>query len=305
LPGNCVSIVATATATNFTTANPEQVVIRLVPTGVVLPPASSPTAQFTISPIPVNFNVASTFDASSSSPGSGASAITSYAWNFGDGSTGTGKVVSHTYTQSTSPGNSYNVTLTVANDRGLTATTTQAVSVDASPAPAGDWVFSPSKPSVGDTVFFNADGIKPAAGHTITQFSWNFGDGASATGVQSTHVFTIANTYRVVLTVIDDAGQKTVVTKDVEIGTGNPSVVLVVSKTGGLGVQADGSGTTTTSGTTVSSYTFNFGDGSASVSGSGAVVTHTYLQPGTYTVRLTTTDSIGRVGTTTVTVTVP
>jgi len=30
-----------------------------------------------------------------------------------------------------------------------------------------------------------------------------------------------------------------------------------------------------------------------------------YLQPGTYTVRLTTTDSIGRVGTTTVTVTVP
>ena len=305
LPGNCVSIVATATGTNFTAANPELVTIRLVPTGVIQPPAGLPTAQFTISPIPVNFNVASTFDASSSSPGSGASAITSYAWNFGDGSTGTGKVVSHTYTQSTSPGNSYNVTLTVANDRGLTATTTQAVSVDASPAPAGDWVFSPSKPSVGDTVFFNADGIKPAAGHTITQFSWNFGDGASATGVQSTHVFTIANTYRVVLTVIDDAGQKTVVTKDVEIGTGNPSVVLVVSKTGGLGVQADGSGTTTTSGTTVSSYTFNFGDGSASVSGSGAVVTHTYLQPGTYTVRLTTTDSIGRVGTTTVTVTVP
>ncbi|MGH9140504.1 MAG: hypothetical protein ACRD2I_05110, partial [Vicinamibacterales bacterium] len=43
LPGNCVSIVATASASDFATANPEQVIIRLVPTGVILPPASSPT----------------------------------------------------------------------------------------------------------------------------------------------------------------------------------------------------------------------------------------------------------------------
>ena len=50
---------------------------------------------------------------------------------FGDGSSGTGKTVSHTYTQSTSPGNTYNVTLTVTNDRGLGNSTTQAVSVDA------------------------------------------------------------------------------------------------------------------------------------------------------------------------------
>jgi PKD repeat protein len=305
LPGNCVSIVATATATNFTTANPETVVIRLVPTGVILPPAGAPTAQFTISPTPVNFNIASTFDASSSTPGSGASTITSYAWNFGDGSTGTGKTVSHAYTQSTTPGNAYNVTLTITNNRGLTATTTQAVTVTASPAPSGDWVYSPGTPSVGDTVFFNADGVKPAAGHTITQFSWNFGDGSSGTGFQATHVFTTANTYSVVLTAIDDAGQKAVLPKNVAIATGNPAVVLIVSKTSGLSVQADGSGTTTTGGTTISNYTFNFGDGSASVSGSSAVVPHTYLQAGTYTVRLTTTDSIGRVGTTTVTVAVP
>ena len=31
LPGNCVSIVATASASNFATSNPEQVIIRLVP----------------------------------------------------------------------------------------------------------------------------------------------------------------------------------------------------------------------------------------------------------------------------------
>jgi hypothetical protein len=189
LPGNCVSIVATATGTSFSTANPEQVIIRLVPTGVILPPASAPTAAFTISPTPVNFNVASIFDASTSTPGSGASAITSYAWTFGDGSTGSGKVVSHTFVASTSPGNAYNVTLTVTNDRGLTATTTQAVTVDASPAPTGDWVFSPTNALVGDTIFFNADAVKAAAGHQLVQFNWNFGDGTSASGSQTTHVF--------------------------------------------------------------------------------------------------------------------
>src|SRR6185369_228130 len=208
LPGNCVSIVATATGTNFTTANPELVTIRLVPTGVILPPAGLPTAQFTVSPTPVNFNIPSIFDASSSLVGSGASAITSYAWTFGDGSSGSGKVVSHTYTQSTTPGNSYNVTLTVTNDRGLTATTTQGVSVNASPAPSGDWVFSPNAPSVGDTVFFNASGLQAAAGHQIVNYDWNFGDGGTGRGAQVTHAYAATGTYQVVLTVIDDAGQR-------------------------------------------------------------------------------------------------
>ena len=50
LPGNCVSIVATATSTDFASANPQQVQIRLVPPGVILPPAGAPTAAFTMSP---------------------------------------------------------------------------------------------------------------------------------------------------------------------------------------------------------------------------------------------------------------
>jgi len=302
LPGNCVSIVATATATNFSTANPEQVIIRLVPTGVVLPPASAPTAQFTISPIPVNFNVASTFDASSSSPGSGASAITSYAWNFGDGSTGTGKVVSHTYTQSTSPGNSYNVTLTITNDRGLTATATQAVSVDASPAPSGDWVFSPSTPNVGDTVFFNADAVKPAAGHRIVQYTWNFGDGSSVDGVQATHVFLVAATYQVTLSATDDAGQKTTVAHPVGIGSGAPIVSCIASPSAasvGTAVTLNASGTQLFGGQTVRSYAWDFADplsGANNNSSAGPFTSHTFIAPGSHNVTLTVIDTLGRQG---------
>ena len=311
LPGNCVSIVATPTSTNFATVNPEQVQIRLVPTGVILPPASTPTAAFTISPTPVNFNIPSTFDASNSCGGSmvggvcsSSSAITSYSWTFGDGSTGSGKVISHTYTQSTSPGNSYNVTLTVTNDRGVSSSTTQAVSVNASPAPTGDWVFSPAQPVVGDTVFFNADGVQPAAGHSIVQFSWNFGDGSSASGFQATHVFALGATYTVVLSVLDDAGQKTVLPKSITVGSGNPNASFTSSTVNAIThtMFFDGGGSTAAGSASIVSYQWSFGDGT---SGSGKSLNHTYVIGGTYTVRLTVTDSLGRVGTTSSPVTVP
>jgi PKD repeat protein len=302
LPGNCVSIVATATASNFATARPQTVQIRLVPTGVILPPASAPTAAFGFSPSPVNLNVPVIFDASASTPGSGASAITTYAWSFGDGSSGSGKTITHTFSGS---GASFIVTLTVTNDRGLTNSTTQNVSAAPSPAPSGDWVFSPAAPNVGETVFFNADAVKPATGRTLVQFSWNFGDGTSASGFQTTHAFAAAASYTVVLSVLDDAGQKTVLPRTVVIGSGNPTATLVVSKTGGLVVQADASASTSQGGTTITTYTFNFGDGTATVSGSASLVPHTYALAGTYTVRLTVTDSLGRTGTNTAAVTVP
>src|SRR5256885_2047406 len=76
LPGTCVTIVATATSTNFTTANPQGVDIRLVPPGVILPPAGTPTAAFTVTPTPVPLNVQATFDASASTPGAHATTPT-------------------------------------------------------------------------------------------------------------------------------------------------------------------------------------------------------------------------------------
>jgi PKD repeat protein len=313
LPGNCVSIVATATASNFATARPQTVQIRLVPTGVIQPPATTPTAAFTFSPTPVNFNVPVIFDASSSCAGplsgsscSSTSTITSYAWNFGDGSSGTGKTVSHTFSGSAT---SFIVALTVTTDRGLSATTSQTVTAANSPAPAGDWVFSPAAPNVGETVFFNGDPVKPAPGHTIVQSNWNFGDPTSSTnsagGLQTTHAFLAAGTYTVVLTVTDDASQKTVLPKTVTIGSGSPTAALTVSKTGGLTVQADGSASSSSGGTTITTYTFNFGDGTASVSGTNSIVPHTYAVLGTYTVRLTVTDSLGRTGTSSSSVSVP
>src|SRR5438034_8082839 len=47
--GTLVQIIATITGTNFIAAQSQNVEIRLVPPGVILPPAGTPTANFTFS----------------------------------------------------------------------------------------------------------------------------------------------------------------------------------------------------------------------------------------------------------------
>jgi PKD repeat protein len=86
---------------------------------------ASPVASFTYSPIPAMENFNTTFDASSSNATSGS--ITSYGWDFGDGSSAstTDPVMTHIYTLH----GTYNITLTVKNSANLTNTTWMLVDV--------------------------------------------------------------------------------------------------------------------------------------------------------------------------------
>lgn len=307
-PGTCVVIVATPTSTNFGTVPSQQVTIRLVPLGVILPPAETPTPAFTITPTPVNFNVPATFDASTSCGGtvvggacSGSSSITSYSWNFGDGGTAAGKVVNHTFTSGTLSTTTFNVTLTIINDRGLAASTAQSVSVVASPVPTGDFVFSPSTPQVNQVVVFNADSIRAAPGHTIVQYSWIFGDGATASGFLASHAFAAPGIYNVTLTVADEVGQKLTISHSVTVApgtTGVPQANFTFSPASpvsvGTTVTFDGKASTAPNGATIVSYQWNFGDGSGTVNTSSSTATHAYAAAGTFTVSLTVIDSTGR-----------
>jgi PKD repeat protein len=305
VPGTCVDIVATASESGsgtFVTATPVSGTIRLVPPGVFLPPAGTPTASFTFTPTPVSVLVPVTFDASASAPGNGATAISSYAWNFGDGSTSTGQMVTHAFTS----GGNFTVTLTVTNDRGLSASATQVVTVGSADPFTGDWVFSPTNVVVGSAVLFNADQIQTSVGHQVTQLNWNFGDGATGSGVVTSHTYTLAAAYNVVLSVTDDLGRKKVFpAKQVNVGTGAPVANITFSPGSPLrntDVFFDASGSTASMGATITSWNWNFGDGFSSTN--GPTTQHQFAAPGDYTIRLTVTDSTGRTATTTIKVTV-
>ncbi|MCW2527231.1 MAG: hypothetical protein JWM76_2091 [Pseudonocardiales bacterium] len=116
-------------ASGSTTNAPQSITVDTLRATTTAPAAPNvlPTAAFTSS---VSGATAS-FNAGGSSDSDGT--IASYAWTFGDGTTGTGVTTSHAYTVS----NTYTVTLTVTDNRGGTGSTTGsvAVTVPAGPAP--------------------------------------------------------------------------------------------------------------------------------------------------------------------------
>jgi PKD repeat protein len=214
-----VSIVAVPVGTNAQSPMSHAADIRLVKPGVILPPADTPTANFNFSPSSPAANTSILFDASGSCAGSTAcssvAGITTFAWRFGDGETGYGQVVTHSFAQ---PG-TYAVTLTVTNDRGVSAQQTRTVTVGASSAPTARIIVSPDTVTVGNSVFFTATDVTAGNGRSIASYVWSFGDGTpNANGASVSHVFTSPNTYTVVLTITDDIGQSTTVSESVEVG---------------------------------------------------------------------------------------
>jgi PKD repeat protein len=89
-------------------------------------PNQPPTAAFTQSIDGLKVS----FDSSSSKDPDGT--ITAYQWDFGDGSSGSTASPQHTYAQA----GDYDVNLTVTDNGGATASTTQRVSVTATPGPS-------------------------------------------------------------------------------------------------------------------------------------------------------------------------
>jgi len=303
LPGNCVQIVATAPGAGFESAAPEIVTIRLVPPGVILPPASTPTAQFAFAPASPAANDPVAFDGSASCAGQAGSTggclssnnvLTDFSWNFGDGKTGTGKTVSHSF----SSAGTFNVTLTVTNDRGLTASTTKPVAVGAGAKPTAAFVFSPTPVVANVDTFFDASASTAAPGHTIASYSWNWGDGdpisTRSTPIEA-HDFGAAGTYIVVLTVTDEAGQQATTTQSIAVTSGAPIALFttLVTNAATHTIQADGSGSTASGSATIVTYTFTWGDGTTTT-GSNPVQSHTYAGTNSYPVRLTVVDSLGR-----------
>lgn len=160
-------------------------------------PSSTPStpapvsASFTVSP---GNGIAgtTTFQFSDGSTGP----ITSWLWQFGDGSTSQQQNPTHMYQSA----GTYTVSLGVAGNSGQQSATSRNVTVSA-PAPAippvnAAFGFSPNAPRVGQPVTFNDQ-----SGGSPTQWFWWFGDGATSASRNPQHVFTLPGTYSVTLQV--------------------------------------------------------------------------------------------------------
>ena len=151
-----------------------------------------PTASFTVS----CSGLSCSFDGTSSSDSDGA--ISSYWWNFGDGSAiGVGSTAAHTYAQN----GDYSVTLTVIDNSGLNANATKTVTVAANAPPTAAFSFS----CTGLSCSFDGSGSGDSDG-TIAGYGWTFGDGSSGSGKTATHTYARAGSYTVTLTVTDNGG---------------------------------------------------------------------------------------------------
>ncbi len=155
-------------------------------------PNESPSARFSVH----SADLGATVDAAGSTDPDGT--IVSYVWDFGDGATATGVSATHDYA---TPGTK-TITLTVTDDKGATHTARQTLeAVAPNLSPEAKFLASASDLTV------SADGTasKDRDG-TIVSYVWNFGDGATATGVSATHDYDTPGTKTITLTVTDDRG---------------------------------------------------------------------------------------------------
>ncbi len=212
-----VTVAVTPVGTNYASALPRSVQIRLARPGVVLPPNGTPVASFYFSPTNPRVDDDVFFDGSGSFDSDGH--IVSYEWSFGDGRTAVS--ASPTTRHHYDLAGTYNVTLTVTDDRGLKATSeTKTLTVGAGADPTATFTVSPAAPKINGLVSFNASGSKATTGHTIVQYVWDFGDGTpivSSGDPLMTHTYGAQATYTVVLRVTDDVGRFAVSSQSVSV----------------------------------------------------------------------------------------
>jgi len=140
-------------------------------------------------------------------------------WQFGDGATGSGENVSHTYT---APG-TYSVSVTASVGPGQTATDSTAATISGAPPPPVLTVNAggPYSGMVGQFLTFSGSAGPVPLDTSVTYF-WTFGDGRNATGQTVGHTYNAPGTYTVTLTVNTGAGQSGSATTTATISSAPP-----------------------------------------------------------------------------------
>jgi PKD repeat protein len=262
-------------------------------------PSAAPVARIT-APSQGQTNQPVTFDATQSTS---SHPLVSWQWNFGDGANANGPTVPHSFS---APG-SYNVTLTVTDDQGQANSANQVITI-ADPPPSNQppvpAISGPSQSTTSQAVTFDGSGSQST--NPITNYNWDFGDGNTATGPQVNHTYSQVGDFTVSLSVTDDQGQQDSTSQTIKVDPKpqpDPLTAKISGPTQGQAGQAlSFDGQSSTSAAPLNSIQWDFGDGTTD---SGKLtVSHTYQNPGNYTVLLTLANDVGQNNTTSQQVTI-
>ena len=238
-------------------------------------PNQAPEASFQVN---ANF-LTIEFDASSSTDADGE--IESYSWEYGDNATGSGKTTEHTYKKE----GTYDITLTVTDDDGVTSSSTQELTVSPfNQPPTAQFTLEVNDLTVklDASESFDSDG-------NIETYNWDYGDGIQDAGIKAEHVYAEAGSYIIKLTVTDFQGAINTLSEEVIVGANQPPGAEFSYERNFLTVTFDASASKDSDGT-ITEYNWNFGDGNTA---QGQQVKHSYQQAGNYKVKLVVLDEQG------------
>jgi len=258
------------------------------------------TATATATPSIGQASLTVQLDASATLMGGFPPSSPTYTWNFGDGKSGTGQSVHHTYV---APG-TYTAMVTVEDwpyppggpeDRKYhwhdPVFATAGVTVTVLPdffvvVPTADPTTGPIPLTVAFKTTISGGGFSPF------KYLWDFGDYVgTSTASNPSYTYTIPGSYAAKVTVTDSQGMSS--TGIVTIFAASTGLIVSTSAapTSGyapLGVSFSASASV---GTGPYTYSWTFGDGGT---GTGSSPSHTYVNPGSYAAMVKVSDSTGR-----------
>lgn len=170
------------------------------PTAVISTSAAAGPAPLTV-----------TFDGTRSVSPTGS--MTSYAWDFGDGSSAAGATATHTY----SSAGTYYPQLTVTDNALSDSVSTPVIVSTSAPANEKPVAKIAATPPVGNSplkVTFDASASYDPDG-SISEYHWNFGDGDTAVGNVVQHAYTNPGAFSASLTVRDNMGGSATASKEI------------------------------------------------------------------------------------------
>jgi PKD repeat protein len=205
------------------------------------------------------------------------SSISTWAWDFGDGSTGNSPKPSHSYTKA----GVYKVSVTASTDVGCAASVNH--NVEQYPRPAAK--YGQVLLCNGSTNTFSDSSI--IATGKINSWKWSFGDGSTSVTENTTHIYSKSGPYNVKLVTTSSFGCKDSVTKKLTIMPNPVSDFGFKNVCAGTQMYFVNKAIDSLSPTT---YLWDFGDGNTSAA---LQPNHIFAKNGTYQVSLKVTSKTG------------